>query len=85
MASQAVHTHPAPLGHTTQPAVSVEHYQSDQYARGLPVRTEVRAELPPLRSIGASIQSPADTMTGVQYHHEISQPNGYRPAYPTRI
>lgn len=82
---QAMHPHSAPLGHPVQPpAAPLDPYVSDPYPRGLPLRTEARAntELPPIRSIGGAVQPVADTMTGVQYQHEA--PNGYRPGYAAR-
>jgi hypothetical protein len=87
----AQHHHAAPpLAHQGPPPAAVEHYPQgipqvlpqDQYPRSLPIRNDGRAELPPLRSIQPP---PPDTMMGVQYHHDVPQPNGYRPAYPTRI
>ena len=80
-----MHPHPAPLGHPAQPPTPMDPYVSDPYARGLPVRTEARAntELPPIRSIGGAVQPVADSMTGVQYQNEA--PNGYRPGYAARV
>jgi hypothetical protein len=81
---QSMHPHNGALGHPSQPPTPMEHYPPE-YSRGLPVRAEPRAELPPLRSIGGNMPPASDSMTGIQYQHDMPHANGYRPAYPTRI
>jgi len=88
MRGEMAQSHPSSSS-TQRPASSMDGYTAEPY-RGHG-RQEPRSEvgLPPLRSLNAplpgSFAGAADSMTGVQYHHDRPATNGYSSGYPSRV
>ncbi|KAI9744581.1 MAG: hypothetical protein M1818_002110 [Claussenomyces sp. TS43310] len=77
------HSAPGHMVHGNMPPTPMEAYPTDVYARGIPLRGDHRAELPPLRTLNAPMHGGTE-MSGVQYHHDPPPANTFRQqAYPS--
>lgn len=86
--SQVTQSNPGHHGvmpYSAQPPTPMESYSSDQYGRAHQVhyehRQDTRQALPPLNSLHP-VQAGPETMSGVQYQHELDR--GFRQGYPPR-